>query len=736
MPASEPERKSLFTPCATVFISSFVLLVLELVAGRLIARFLGSSLYTWTSVIGIVLGGLTIGNYLGGRLADRYGGAKTLSLLFLCASISCIAIIVANNLIGNAIFMIFLAWPIRVFLHVAFTFFVPSLVLGMISPVVAKLALDRGYATGRTIGAVYAWGAAGSIAGTFATGYLLIAVMGTIAIVWSSAAVLLLMSLLYGIRLLPVRLYFPLFIVLLLIVAGPWPWAQKTSAALALTIPTLPTVLYEDETPYCYVQVRTSSTQPHVREFVQDVLMHSLINMNDITDLLYGYPDAYAALTHAGAGDREQLTVLAIGGGGYVFPRYLEHCWPQSRIDVAEIDPGVTKAAQEAFGLPPNSNINTISLDARNYVDQLIAREQRGDPVVRYDFIYGDAFGGTSVPFQLTTKEFNDSLFKLLKPDGVYMLNLIDTVADARFLAVVVNTIEQTFPHVYVLPGRQNFLSFHTVFVIVAAKHPLDLRAVFRRHRPQAKIDLMDRAARQRLNRIAGGMVLSDDYAPVENLLAPFARVLHFDTMAGVFLARADNHAKAGRANEALADYERVLHISPDVGPAIYLRIADVLIAQNRTDLAIGALSQAIALSEQTDLAYDVSSAYYKLGIFLRRRGHQDEARRHFRRAGDFLENRLRTNIERGSDHLYLARVLTRLDRPAEALAHLHRALEFEPHGTDTVMPVADLYAELGQIETARQILRRAIDAAETQPDRSSELEKLRDRLQSLTSSP
>jgi len=63
------------------FFGSGCLLVLELVAARLIAPTLGVSLYTWTSVIGVVLGGVSLGNYLGGRLADRWPNRAALGLV-------------------------------------------------------------------------------------------------------------------------------------------------------------------------------------------------------------------------------------------------------------------------------------------------------------------------------------------------------------------------------------------------------------------------------------------------------------------------------------------------------------------------------------------------------------------------------------------------------------------------------------------------------------------------------
>src|SRR4030043_2139367 len=89
----------LLIPSATVFISSACIMVLELVAGRIIARHLGASLYTWTSVIGVVLTGITIGNYLGGRIADRFPAKKALASLLGISSAACVAVIILNNLV-------------------------------------------------------------------------------------------------------------------------------------------------------------------------------------------------------------------------------------------------------------------------------------------------------------------------------------------------------------------------------------------------------------------------------------------------------------------------------------------------------------------------------------------------------------------------------------------------------------------------------------------------------------
>ena len=189
---------SALAPYAAVFLSSFCVMVVELVAGRLIARNLGSSIYTWTSVIGVILAGLAAGNYLGGRIADRHRPARVLALLFLLASIVSLSIPVLNRWIGDWVQLWMLSWPLRVSLHVGAVFFLPSMILGAISPVAGKMALDQGHLPGRTLGSVYAWGVIGSLLGTFLTGYCFIPTFGTAKVVWCVAAVLAATSLVMG----------------------------------------------------------------------------------------------------------------------------------------------------------------------------------------------------------------------------------------------------------------------------------------------------------------------------------------------------------------------------------------------------------------------------------------------------------------------------------------------------------------------------------------------------------
>lgn len=177
-----------------VFGASVCIMVLELTASRLIAAYLGSSLYTWTSVIGVVLAGISIGNYLGGWLADRYQPQKTLAWLFLIAGLSTFSVLLLNTWAAATRRPAGWDWQWWVMAVVAWVFLAPALALGTISPVVASMALKRSAKTGITVGNIYAWGAMGSIVGTFLAGFWLIGAFGTRQIVVMTASALILMG--------------------------------------------------------------------------------------------------------------------------------------------------------------------------------------------------------------------------------------------------------------------------------------------------------------------------------------------------------------------------------------------------------------------------------------------------------------------------------------------------------------------------------------------------------------
>ncbi|MCK5612352.1 fused MFS/spermidine synthase, partial [Candidatus Pacearchaeota archaeon] len=583
----------------------------------------------WTSIIGVVLTGITVGNYLGGRIADRFPARKTIAVLLGLASVACVTIIVLNNLVGGWVWLWQLSWPVRVFSHVSLVFLVPSILLGTASPVVAKMALDRGLPKGRTVGDIYAFGTAGSIAGTFLAGFYLIATMGTIAIIWTISGALLMIAILYWCRFWAFYVWAAILVAIMTMGMAPAEWAQDNGATLKLRKEPNPAVIYEDETQYCYVAVRQTSQNPDIREFIQDKLRHSEIALRDIKDLKYSYEQIHAAITHRYTNDNDKLSVLVIGGGGYVFPRYVEEVWPGSTVDVVEIDPGVTKAAMEAFGLDKDTAINTFTMDARNYVDQLIYNERNAETKIRYDFIYEDALNDYSIPFQLVTKEFNDKIATLLGDEGIYLIEMIDIFNEGKFLSAYVNTLQETFPHVSVVTNSGLGKSERNTFVIAASKRQFDLSGLENDYKERdLELWALDEADMAELATKSKGLVMTDDYVPVENMLAPVVRKSAADFLSGKYMKEAKDHAAKGEFDESLQKYAIVAKIDPMQGTLAYNSMAIILGNQGKTKEAIDTFYKAIEAEEKAEVKGEIEAIHLSLGSLLKKAGKYDEAKK------------------------------------------------------------------------------------------------------------
>jgi len=669
---------SILIPSATVFFSSACIMVLELVAGRLVARHLGSSLYTWTSVIGVVLAGITIGNYMGGRIADRFPARKTLAVLFGISSAACVGTVILNNLVGEMVLLWYFKWPIRVFCHVFLIFLVPSTLLGTISPVVAKMALDQGLPRGRTVGDIYAWGAAGSIVGTFLTGFYLIAAMGTIAIIWAVGGALLAMAILYWAKLWVLYVWAVIFFALMTMGVAPTKWAEKAGSSLALREKPDPSILYEDESQYNYIAVIQLSPDPDRRKFMQDKLTHSLIIMNNIRDLEYGYAQIYAAVTHRLSQDKNKLSVFGIGGGGYVFPRYVEKVWPGSRVDVAEIDPRVTEAAIKAFGLERDTTINIFTMDARNYVDELLRRMRTGEKVPRYDFIYGDAINDYSVPYQLVTKEFNDKIAQILKDDGVYLLNVVDIYDSGQFLGSVISTLERTFPNVRVLSQVMSH-SARSTFVIVAARREIDLDGLINKCDKDIDIWYLNTSEIETLKQKSHGIILTDDYVPTEHMLAPVVRNHTIDFLSTEYEDFAERLRQQGKFDEGIATYKELIKFNPTRSVSAYSEMAKMMEQQGKLKEAAETFQKAIKYNEQAETKINISIVHLNIGLLLKVLKRPEEAKEHFYKAIEELQKKMANNPKSQYTIFCLGVALAEVKQFHGATKYFRQAINMDP---------------------------------------------------------
>jgi spermidine synthase len=520
----EPGEKGWpYAPHVIIFFSSAFIMVVELVAGRLIARHLGNSLYTWTSIIGVILAGMSIGNYVGGRLADRWRSERLLGPLFLSASLTCLSVVPLNQFFSDSSLLHDMLWPLRTFLTVLAIFVLPAFALGTISPVAAKMAVERGKTIGKSIGSVYAWGAVGSIAGTFLTGFWLISALGSKGVVLSVSLSLAVMAVVLG----PLRVLAALEALVmasLLVVSQlpPGPTGRTENAFEALGLREDPTSLLCTDSNYQFITVaeRISDVDPSrwVRMLQLDYLIHGYVDVNDAGHLEYHYERLYREVVRRFMDDKEIVSAFFIGGGSYTFPRWVLHEWPGSRIDVAEIDPLVVETNYKVLGLPRYTSIRSFPADARKVVDDLAVG-------ARYDLIIGDAFNDLSVPFHLTTLEFNEKIARHIKPSGLYLVNLIDDWRFGRLLGAYVLTLKKTFNHVYVLCTKQEGVEEgRETFVIGASMRPITVSDWKPGHETDFPGSLLTEDNMKELAAKCSGRILTDDNAPVENLLEPVVR--------------------------------------------------------------------------------------------------------------------------------------------------------------------------------------------------------------------
>jgi len=572
-------------PYIIVFTASASTLVIEIVAGRILAPDIGVSLYTWTSIIGVVLAGISIGNYLGGLTADRFPQQRTLGLILLAGGLSSLAVLplvgVASNVFEN------LPLVARIVFLTATLFFLPSLILGMVTPVVIKLRLRDLASTGNVVGKIYAVSNAGAIFGTFVTGFVLIQRVGTRSTLIIVAVVLVAMALAFG-DLWQARMSSVAPVGLFLVLVG-FTYANGDLESECLR-----------ESSYFCIRVSDAIEDGRAVKVLElNEMVHSYVVLDDPTVLINGYQQVLADLATV-IGERDGgFRTLFLGGGGYTLPKYLEVVYPQSAIEVIEIDPEVTQVAFDFLGLRPDTRISIQHADARMAVPQRTPGQ--------YDLIIGDTFNSASVPYHLTTLEFNEQIQELLTEDGIYAVNVVDKLQSGDFLRAFANTLGETFPYVYVLRDdgdwEDDSRSTHVLAASLRPLSPADFdEANLRAGRGASVSNFMPPDTFEVWLDSGKDILLTDDYAPVDNMLAPVAVAGDFSGAQRHYNAGLDLEVQ-GRFEEAIAEYDMAISSNPGFAPAynnrggVYGRLGDV-------QLAIEDFDEAIRLDPQYALAY------------------------------------------------------------------------------------------------------------------------------------
>lgn len=421
-----------------VFFCGAVVMVYELVGSRVLAPYLGNSIYSWTSLIGVILMSLSAGYYLGGRLADR----KKASLEILSVYILIAAVFVTITLMLNTPLLYALEMGIRystfslgvaTFFAAVLLFAPASFFLGMVTPYTVKLKISSLDHAGQTVGNLYALSTFGSIFGTFAAGYLLIPFLGTSVLLAVLAISLLAVSVLVAPANLKKTFYWPFLAVVLV----------GITLFFYLKAGSSPNIVDLD-TPYNRFWITENTYGPAkrpVRWLMNNPFgVQTSIYLDNPSEPVAPYIQLFTLGQHF---TRNPKSILLIGGGGFSYANYHQLTLPETDLDIVEIDSKLTEIAEKYFFFKPSPRIKIYNEDGRTFIN---------NSSKKYDIILLDAFTSIySIPYQLTTREAVQKYSDLLNPDGAIMVNLIGAFDGdkARFLQAEYRTFASVFPQVY-----------------------------------------------------------------------------------------------------------------------------------------------------------------------------------------------------------------------------------------------------------------------------------------------
>jgi spermidine synthase len=394
----------------------------EICASRLLAPYFGSSTVVWANVIGLILAALSLGYWLGGRIADRYphphvlgrivvaAGALIAVIPFVAQPLLDLTVRGLNNVSAGAV--------VGSFLGTLVLFAPPVVLLGTAAPFAIRLAVSDVAVAGAVSGRLYALSTVGSIVGVFVPALVTIELIGTQRTLVATAVVVSL-----GGSLLLSRRWVAAPVALAAVLAVP-----------AGIVKAVPGLLYEKESQYQFIQVVQHGPERDLY-LNEGIVVHSewrphTVLTGDEWDMFLTVPPLLG---------RTVRSVAILGNAGGTTARAYGAFYPSARVDGVELDPAVTAAARRYMGLGRIRRLHVITADARPFLERTHAR---------FDAILIDAYRQPYVPFYLATQQFFRLVRSRLRPGGIVALNVATVPGDHRLAQDVAGTLRTVFPQV------------------------------------------------------------------------------------------------------------------------------------------------------------------------------------------------------------------------------------------------------------------------------------------------
>lgn len=484
---------------ATVFITGACILVVEIVATRILSPYFGNTIFTVSSVISVVLTALSIGYVIGGRLADKNPRSSIFYGIIGLSGICILLLKVMDNLIlpklGTSLSVT--SGPL---ISSVILFFIPSLLLGTLSPFAIKLQSMANPLTGigSISGGIFFWSTLGSIFGSLMAGFVLIPHLGIESILVSVGIILVCLGTIPFV--INRKKAFPLMIIL---------------AALTLTgisSPSDKNYVYNRDGLYEKVQIYDDFFKGRPTRFLQ--LDRGLSSAMDLETggVTFDYTKYYSIYQ---AIKPDAKRALVIGGGAYSIPKALLSELPDAQVDVSEIEPTLYDLSKKYFNLTDSPRLTNYTEDGRRLLT---------DQDKPYDVIFSDVYYSLySIPSHFTSQEFFKLAKSKLSDDGVFIANIIgSTSRQAPSLTLSeMRTFQSAFPNSFFVAVNSPELHVpqNIIFVGLNSDLPLDFESPIFKESPNVILQNLGQkvidADRFELSKYA---LLTDDYAPAEHL--------------------------------------------------------------------------------------------------------------------------------------------------------------------------------------------------------------------------
>ncbi|MBO5349787.1 MAG: fused MFS/spermidine synthase [Clostridia bacterium] len=412
---------------AILFVVDAICMILELIASRVISPYFGNSNVVWTSVIGIILLSGSIGNYFGGIIADKDYTDKKLKVILFLSAIYVFIIPLIQEYVLIGITNITSNIKIGAILATIMLFFIPSVLMGLITPIIVKLKLESLTTAGKVSGKINAIATIGGISGTFLGGFFLIPNFGSVQLLFGLAIVLLVLIPLVDFKLKSKStLFITIMIIISIIFMNFFIVENNKNGEAVLNGNTNKYVSYD--TQYGRVLIyngKRDNKNVRILNIDSGYESATYTDENEINELVFEYTKYYDLMFKS---SNEIQNTLLIGGAGYSYPKYYISHYENKNMDVVEIDGEITELAKKYFyldklikdyNLEENKRLNLITEDGRTYLN---------NNTKKYDAILNDAFSGSSPAKTLTTMEAAQNIKKSLNENGIYLTNVISSL--------------------------------------------------------------------------------------------------------------------------------------------------------------------------------------------------------------------------------------------------------------------------------------------------------------------